>query len=88
MHSKFAPRRQHGAELKAKILSACEELGASISAVAPAHGLNANLVLKWREGRGLKRSGVIVPGAATSAAAGLPVSPSAAPAPVAGDPKP
>ena len=58
MHSKSAPRRQHSAELKAKVLAACEEPGASISAVALAHGLNANLVRKWREGRGLKRVGL------------------------------
>ena len=61
MHSKSAPRRRHSAELKAKILAACEEPGASISAVALAHGLNANLVRKWREGRGLKRVGVVAP---------------------------
>ena len=61
MHSKPAPRRQHSAELKAKVLAACEEPGASISAVALAHGLNANLVRKWREGRGLKRVGLDAP---------------------------
>ncbi len=58
MHSKSAPRRQHSAELKSKVVAACEEPGASISAVALAHGLNANLVRKWREGRGLKRVGL------------------------------
>ena len=63
MHSKSAPRRQHSAELKAKVLAACEEPGASISAVALAHGLNANLVRKWREGRGLKRAGLAAPSA-------------------------
>ena len=61
MHSKSAPRRQHSAELKAKVLAACEEPGASISGVALAHGLNANLVRKWREGRGLKRVGLAAP---------------------------
>ena len=65
MHSKSAPRRQHSAELKAKVLAACEEPGASISAVALAHGLNANLVRKWREGRGLKRVGLVAPIAPT-----------------------
>jgi transposase len=29
-------------------LAACEEPGASVAAVAQAHGLNANLVHKWR----------------------------------------
>jgi transposase len=60
MHSKSGRRRRHGAEIKAKVLAACDEPGASISGVALAHGLNANLVRKWRTGRGLKRAGVTV----------------------------
>ena len=40
------------------VLAACNEPGASIAAVALAHGLNANLVRKWRHGRGLKRAGI------------------------------
>jgi len=58
MQAKPVPRRRHGAELKAKVLAACNEPGASIAAVALAHGLNANLVRKWLEGRGLKRTGI------------------------------
>ena len=58
MHSKSAPRRRHSAELKTDVLAACDEPGASISGVALAHGLNANLVRKWRSGRGVKRAGV------------------------------
>jgi transposase len=60
MHSKSAPRRRHSSQLKATVLAACNEPGASISGVALAHGLNANLVRKWRAGRGLKRAGVVV----------------------------
>ena len=60
MHSKSAPRRRHSAELKTNVLAACDEPGASISGVALAHGLNANLVRKWRSGRGVKRVGVTV----------------------------
>jgi len=60
MHSKSAPRRRHSAELKTKVLAACDELGASISGVALAHGLNANLVRKWRSGRGIKLAGLMV----------------------------
>ena len=56
MHSKTVPRRQHSAELKAKVVAACAQPGASISGVALAHGLNANLVRKWLTGRGLKRA--------------------------------
>jgi transposase len=60
MHPKSGPRRRHSDELKAKVLAACDEPGASISGVALAHGLNANLVRKWRCGRGVKRAGVAV----------------------------
>jgi len=51
MHSKAATRRRHGDELKAKVLAQCEEPGASVAAVAQSHGLNANLVHKWRRKR-------------------------------------
>jgi transposase len=55
MHPNSGPRRRHSSELKAKVLAACAEPGASISGIALAHGLNANLVRKWRSGRGTKR---------------------------------
>jgi transposase len=61
MRSKNSTRRRHGAEFKAKVLAACSEPGASIAAVALAHGLNANLVRKWRMGRGLKLAGIAAP---------------------------
>lgn len=48
MHSKAAPRRRHGAELKAQVLAECDGPEASVAAVAQSHGLNANLVHKWR----------------------------------------
>ena len=51
MHSKAATRRRHGDELKAAVLAECDEAGASVAAVAQAHGLNANLVHKWRRQR-------------------------------------
>jgi transposase len=60
MHSNSGPRRRHSDELKAKVLIACEEPGASIAGVALAHGLNANLVRKWRTGRGVKRAGMAI----------------------------
>ncbi len=66
MYSRSAPRRRHGAEFKAKVLADCDEPGASISGVALAHGLNANLVRQWRAGRGAKTASVSV--AAPSAA--------------------
>jgi len=41
-------RRRHSAQLKARVLAACSEPGASVAQIALAHGLNANLVHKWR----------------------------------------
>jgi len=69
MHSNPVPRRRHSAELKAKVLAACSEPGASIAAVALSHGLNANLVRKWLVGRGLKRTGIQAPVAVMAPAA-------------------
>ena len=57
MYSRSASRRRHGAEFKAEVLAECDEPGASISGVAVAHGLNANLVRQWRAGRGVKLGG-------------------------------
>jgi transposase len=62
MQSKGAPRRRHGKALKSQVLAECSEPDASVAAVALAHGLNANLVHKWR--RGAERT----PEAATPAA--------------------
>ena len=50
MQIKSAPRRRHAAELKARVLAACDEPGASVAAIARAYDLNANLVHKWRRG--------------------------------------
>jgi transposase len=47
MHSKRASRRRHSQEIKALVLGPCAEPGASVAAVAQAHGLNANLVHKF-----------------------------------------
>lgn len=47
-------RRLHEASLKARVLERCAEPGASVASVAMEHGLNANLVHRWRriaEGR-------------------------------------
>ena len=63
--------RRHSDELKGNVLAACDEPGASISGVALAHGLNTNLVRKWRSGRGVKRVGIAVTPAASTAPAAL-----------------
>lgn len=41
-------RRRHAPDLKAKILSECHQPGASVASVAMSHGINANVVHKWR----------------------------------------
>ena len=46
--SKKITRRRHGAELKALVLSECAQPGASVASVAMSHGINANVVHKWR----------------------------------------
>ncbi len=48
--SKTISRRRHSAELKALILSECAAPGASVARVALSHGINANIVHKWRRG--------------------------------------
>ena len=42
------PRRRHSQALKSQVLAECAQPGASVAAVALAHGLNANVVHKWR----------------------------------------
>lgn len=41
-------RRRHSAELKAQVLSECAQPGSSVASVALSHGINANVVHKWR----------------------------------------
>ena len=41
-------RRRHSAELKQQILAECARPGASVASVALSHGINANVVHKWR----------------------------------------
>ncbi len=56
-------RRVHSVQLKAAILERCAEPGASVAAIALEHGLNANLVHRWRriaEGRERGRREVAV----------------------------
>ena len=46
--AKARSRRRHDVELKEVVLTECDEPGASVASVALKHGLNANLVHKWR----------------------------------------
>jgi transposase len=59
--AKPATRRRHDADLKARVIEACGAPGASVAQVAMAHGLNANLVHKWR--RDLQVAASAVPAA-------------------------
>jgi transposase len=49
METKSVTRRRHSRALKTEVLAACREPGASVAAIAMAHGLNANLVHRWRK---------------------------------------
>ena len=46
--SKKIVLRRHSGEFKAQILSECAQPGASVASVAMSHGINANIVCKWR----------------------------------------
>lgn len=63
---KTTGRRRHDAELKRRVLDACGQPGTSVARVALEHGLNANLVHKWRRRAGraaptLQQSQVFLP---------------------------
>ena len=53
--AKGSARRNHEVELKKAVLAECRA-GVSVAGVAMSHGLNANLVHKWRR---LERSKVV-----------------------------
>ena len=42
-------RRRYSATMKAQVVAACNEPGASVAKVAMAHGINANVVHRWRQ---------------------------------------
>jgi transposase len=46
---KVVRRRRYGDELKAQIVAACGTPGASVAKVAMSHGINANVVHRWRQ---------------------------------------
>ena len=60
-------RRRYSAELKAQVLAECEAPGASVAKVAMSHGINANVVHRWRQaGARGERSGACREPAASS----------------------
>jgi transposase len=72
---KVVRRRRYGEQFKAQVLSECEVPGASVAKVAMAHGINANVVHRWRQ---LARQG----GQATAAKASQFVPVAIAPTPL------
>jgi transposase len=66
MNPNRSNRRVHSPEFKAQVLGECRQPGASVAAVAIAHGLNPNVVRKWLAGQNLKRIGAATPGSAPS----------------------
>jgi len=42
-------RRRYGEQQKAQIVAECDALGASVAKVAMSHGINANVVHRWRQ---------------------------------------
>ena len=46
---KRASRRRYSEEFKARVMAQCEVAGASVAKVAMSHGINANIVHRWRQ---------------------------------------
>ena len=59
METKRVARRKHSAELRAEVVQACRQAGASVAAIALRNGLNANVVHRWlsQDGRTLDLGG-------------------------------
>jgi transposase len=46
---KAATRRRYDDDLKAQVVAECDAPGASVAKVAMSHGINANVVHRWRQ---------------------------------------
>lgn len=46
---KVAKRRRYDEVVKAQVMAECDAAGASVAKVAMAHGINANVVHRWRQ---------------------------------------
>ena len=64
---KTGTRRQYSEALKAQVVAECDLPGASVAKVAMAHGINANVVHRWRQLA--RQSKPFVPGGTESALA-------------------
>ena len=59
-----ATKRRHSAAFKRKLVKLTEQAGASVAAIALEHGINANLLFKWRRAQAGRSARVKpVPGA-------------------------
>lgn len=75
--AKKKSRRRYDPELKQQILAQCAEPGASVAGIALSHGINANVVHKWR-----REAGGALPALQAPAFVPVPLPPAAcAPAP-------
>lgn len=70
-------RRRYSATMKAQVVAECGKPGASVAKVAMAHGINANVVHRWRR---LAREGKIQAPATTAEFIALPLALPAVPA--------
>lgn len=59
--SKKDTRRRHSRELKEQVLTECAQPGASVARVALSHGINANVVHKWRRQGGSSSKAAAAP---------------------------
>lgn len=66
-------RRNHAPQLKRQVVLACQQPGASVAAVALAHGLNANLVRRWLRDDPRAKTAVAVAGPPSGAFVELPM---------------
>lgn len=84
-------RRRYGTQFKAMVLAQCDEPGASVAQVAMSHGINDNVVHRWRqlarqrEATQLTAAASALPSTVQQPAQFVPV---ALPAPAGGDAKP
>lgn len=86
-HAKRKKVRAHPPQLRAQVLAECAQPGASVAKVALGHGLNANLVHKWRREQREGGDGMAGVQSGSSEFIALPLAPPApsAIAPVAAD---
>jgi transposase len=81
-------RRRYGAQFKAMVLAQCDEPGASVAQVAMSHGINDNVVHRWRQlARQSEATQLVAKAPADAAGAAAQFVPLALPAPGAVEPK-